>query len=81
VIHDADSELLTLEAAASASGYSVDHLRHLVLSGAVPNAGRRRARRIARRDLPRRAGRAPADAGPYDADADALRLVSSARPQ
>ena len=44
--------LLTLPEAAEESGYSADHLGRLIRDGKVPNAGRRGAPRIARRDLP-----------------------------
>jgi len=46
---------LTLEEAADESGYSSEHLGRLVREGVIPNAGRRRAPRIQRRDLPRKA--------------------------
>jgi len=45
---------LTLRQAALESGYSPDHLGRLVREGKIPNAGRPRAPRILRRDLPRR---------------------------
>ncbi len=48
-------EPLTLGQAEAESGYSRDHLGRKVRTGAIPNAGRRRAPRILRRDLPRRA--------------------------
>lgn len=47
-------ELLTLEQAAAESGYSVDHLGRRVREGRIPNAGRRGAPLIRRRDLPRK---------------------------
>ncbi len=50
---------LTLAEAAELSGYSVDHLARLVRDGKIPNAGRPRAPRIRRGDLPRRAGTLP----------------------
>jgi hypothetical protein len=75
---EADETLLTLGEAARASGYSSDHLGRLVRAGRIPNAGRRYAPRIRRRDLPRRARAAVADAAQavYDAGADARKLVS-----
>jgi hypothetical protein len=51
--------------------------RHLVASNQLPNAGKRGSPRIARKDLPKRAGRATGST--YDPAADALRLVSSSR--
>jgi hypothetical protein len=51
---------LTLRDAARESGYSVDHLARLVREGTIPNAGRPRAPRIRRKDLPRKASSLPA---------------------
>ncbi len=48
-------EPLTLAQAEAESGYSRDHLGRKVRDGAIPNAGRQRAPRILRRDLPRKA--------------------------
>jgi hypothetical protein len=48
-------EPLTLAQAEAESGYSSDHLGRKVRDGAIPNAGRPRAPRILRRDLPRKA--------------------------
>lgn len=47
---------LTLQDAASESGYSVDHLARLIREGKLPNAGRQHAPRIRRADLPKKAG-------------------------
>lgn len=71
-IDQADHEALTLEEAALASGFSRDHLRHLVAGGQIPNAGKRGAPRIRRRDLPRK----PSSTSSYDPNADALQLVN-----
>ena len=68
---------LTLEQAAAESGYSADHLRHLVSAGALPNVGAKGRPRIPRASLPRKAP-APA-AGGYDVDADARSLVNRRR--
>lgn len=51
-------EILNLEEAASESGYSSRHLGRLVADGRIPNAGRKHAPGIRRRDLPARPGRA-----------------------
>lgn len=48
-------EPLTLGQAEAESGYSRDHLGRKVRTGTIPNAGRQRAPRILRRDLPRKA--------------------------
>jgi hypothetical protein len=56
-LHARDEALLTLEEAERVSGYSGDHLRRLVREGKIPNAGRRYAPRIRRRDVPRKACR------------------------
>ena len=47
---------LTIQQAVEESGYSADHLRALVTSGEIPNAGRKGSPRIRRRDLPRKPG-------------------------
>ena len=51
-----DDEELTITAASAASKYSCDHLRVLVASGEIPNAGRKGSPRIGRRDLPAKPG-------------------------
>ena len=67
---------LTLHEAAELSGYSTDHLGRLVREGKIPNAGRPKAPRIARRDLPRKTGPV---AGPSDiGEIDRTQLVRSA---
>jgi hypothetical protein len=73
VLHDFDAvirgqadELLTLTEAARESGYSADHLRLLIRQAKIPNAGRRRAPRVRRRDIPRKpGGGAPPGNGRY----------------
>jgi hypothetical protein len=45
---------LNLEAASRESGLSVNRLRHKVSDGEIPNAGRKGAPLIRRRDLPRK---------------------------
>ena len=54
-----DEHALTLSEAAKESGYSQDHLARLVREGTIPNAGRRHAPRIRRKDLPRKASALP----------------------
>ena len=49
------NEPLTLRQAAEESGYAARTLRAKVASGEIPNAGRRNAPRVRRRDLPRKA--------------------------
>lgn len=46
---------LNLVQAAAESGYSADYLGRMVRDGRIPNAGRAKAPRIRRRDLPRKA--------------------------
>jgi hypothetical protein len=53
----AAAETLTLEQAAVESGFSTDHLRHLVASGALGRPALRAARCPRRRARPRRAPR------------------------
>ena len=50
----ADGRLLTLREAAAESGYSVAHLRVLLASGALMQAGRRGAPRVLSSELPRK---------------------------
>ena len=54
-----EEHALTLTEAARESGYSQDHLARLVREGTIPNAGRSRAPRIRRKDLPRKASSLP----------------------
>ena len=49
-----EDEAMTITEAAAESGYSADHLRSLVASGEIPNAGRKGSPRIRRGDLPRK---------------------------
>lgn len=66
-------ERLSLTEAAAASGYSVDHLRHMVAEGRIPNAGAKGTPRIRRGELPRRVRKAEATG--YDPTKDALSIV------
>ena len=50
----ADGRLLTLREASAESGYSVAHLRVLLASGALMQAGRRGAPRVLSSELPRK---------------------------
>ena len=70
-------DVLTLAAAAAASGFSRDHLTRLLRAGTIRNVGRRHAPRIRRADLPRKV-RAIAATGvkSYDPVADARSLAS-----
>lgn len=64
---------LTLKEAARESGYSESTLQQKIAAGRLPNAGKRGAPRILRRDLPRKAG---ADRrGPSSEALDVVRLV------
>lgn len=72
-LHSAMDALLTLDQASRESGYTADHLRHLVAQGTIPNAGKKGAPRVRRADLPRRVKPTPSTA--YDPDADALTLL------
>jgi hypothetical protein len=47
-----DDESLTLSEAARLTGYTPEHLGTLVRRGAIPNAGRPKAPRVRRSDLP-----------------------------
>ena len=63
-IRAGEGEILTLTDAARCSGYTPDHLRHLVADGDIPNAGERGRPRIRRGDLPAKPG------ANYDAASD-----------
>lgn len=76
--HATADETLTLADAARESGYSGEHLRHLIASGQLANAGRKHAPRVRRSDLPRKPG--TRTASHYNPDADALSLVGRRRP-
>ncbi len=56
---DYENEILTLDQAAAESGYSKDHLSLLITQGKLPNAGKKGAPRVRRRDLPRKPRDAP----------------------
>lgn len=53
-LRDHSEETLTLAEAALESSYSNEHLRKMVASGTIPNAGERGRPRIRRSDLPAR---------------------------
>ena len=73
------NELLTLTAAALASGYSADHLARLIHAGTLANHGRHHAPRVRRSELPRKLSVAPRGPVPYDPDADARDLLAGRR--
>lgn len=56
-----NNELLTLEQAATESGYSSEHLGRMVRTGKLANAGRSRSPRIRRAELPFKTSRLRAD--------------------
>lgn len=66
-------QLLTLREAELRSGYSAEHIRHLVRDKKLCNYGRKGAPRVRAGDLPRKPPRARGSA--YDPAADALSLV------
>jgi hypothetical protein len=78
--------LLTLKEGSAESGYSVAHLRVLLASGALPQAGRRGAPRLLSTDLPRKPERqlaeeSAADPGSsFDARSAARVALSGAEP-
>jgi hypothetical protein len=70
-------ETLNLKEAAGVSGYTADHLSRLIRGGKLNNAGRPRAPRIRRSDIPQKPSRvAPAVTSTYDPIADARSLLS-----
>ena len=62
-VRERDDELLNLTAAASLSGYSREHLGRLVREGRIPNAGRQKAPKIRRADLPKKGTLPEEDSG------------------
>lgn len=72
-----DDELLTLERAATESGYAKRTIREMVADGRIANAGRKNAPRVRRVDLPLKPG-APEGAARtagYDVESDADALA------
>lgn len=70
-------DTLSLTEAASASGFTPDHLGALVKRGKIPNAGRSGAPRIRRHDLPqKRSGGPGRPARPPSVDRDHVRRVA-----
>lgn len=51
-VEEARNAVLTVSEAADECGYSKQHLRSLLSSGEIPNAGRKGRPRIRRKDLP-----------------------------
>lgn len=80
----AEGRLLTLKEAAAESGYSVAHLRALLASGALMQAGRRGAPRVLSSELPRKSrprvtvGKDQASGKPFDARAAARAVLQGA---
>jgi hypothetical protein len=69
-------ELLTLERAATESGYAKRTIREMVADGRIANAGRKNAPRVRRVDLPVKPGAGPAAGnGAYNVAADAAELA------
>ena len=55
LLRDRENELLNLRQGAKASGYSDDHLGHLIRIGKLTNYGKRGAPKVRRGDLPKKA--------------------------
>lgn len=62
-LHDQEMEVLTLEAAHELGGYSAEHLAREIREGRIPNAGRKGAPRILRKDVPVKAGHGQRESG------------------
>jgi hypothetical protein len=77
-LHKCDNEALSVNQAASESGYSAEYLRRLLRDTPALNAGRAGKPLILRRHLPRKAAGTLVGSGPkpYDVSADAQSLVS-----
>ncbi|HEU4700537.1 MAG TPA: helix-turn-helix domain-containing protein [Gemmatimonadales bacterium] len=66
ILSESGEETLSITQAADISGYDAGHLRKLVQSGKIPNAGRKGKPKIRRRDLPTKPGHSPTVApSPY----------------
>lgn len=63
---------LSLSEAAELSGYSQDHLGRLIRDDKIPNAGRKGAPRIARRDLPMKPGVVATQASKVEVDLEQI---------
>jgi hypothetical protein len=72
-VAEGEAEILTLAEAAQESGYSGDHLRHLIADGTLDNAGRKGSPRIRRGDLPVKPGHR--HQGPTDAEDVAREII------
>ncbi len=76
-LHKLDSEVLSVEQAASESGYNAEYLRRLLREKPELNAGRVGKPLIRRRDLPRKATALVGNGRDvYDVSADAQSLMS-----
>ena len=73
----AGEQLLTLVEAAAECGYSADHLGRLLRDGVIANAGRPRAPKIRRRDLPNKPGSFPHGHGAAIITGDRRRIAAS----
>ena len=71
-----EAEVLSLAGAARESGYSKDHLRHLVAEGTIHNAGKPGNPGIRRSDLPvKPGGGKEARGGGFDASEEARKVA------
>jgi hypothetical protein len=70
-MRDAGAELLTLDEAAKASGYSASRIRHMVAEGTIANAGKKGSPRVRRGDLPTKSRGATT----FDAEAIAAQIL------
>ena len=72
-LRSSDAEVLTLQSAASESGYSPRRLREMVSAGTLPNLGKKGSPRFRRSDLPKKARRQ--DQGEFDTQSAATRIA------
>ena len=75
-VQDAEEEVLTIAEAAATSGYSLDHIRHQVAEGKIPNLGVKGSPRVRRGDLPLKPGPRERTTG-RDAAATARSILQS----
>ncbi len=71
-LRDDQDETLTLAEAALESSYSTEHLRKMVASGTIPNAGGKGRPRIRRGDMPLKLVTQPGNLGTPEDDARAF---------
>lgn len=73
-------EALTLVEAAKESGYTSDHLGSLLKRGVIPNAGRPKAPRIRRSDVPHKSAERPGRPSKKEGAVDVSSIAQAFKP-